>query len=109
MAHAHEGELPPRWSAALAAFDADMRRRALADKTRRAYGGDLARFAAWCASRGLGPGAATVRDLRRYAASLSAGGLRPTSVARAIASLRAFHAGMRERGEIAHNPAELLT
>jgi integrase/recombinase XerC/integrase/recombinase XerD len=99
----------PAWTRALDAFDADLRRRAVAAKTARAYGGDLARFAVWCRMRELAPAAVEVRDLRRYAASLSAGGLRATSVARAIASLRAFYRMLREHGEIAHNPAELLT
>ena len=107
-----EEEPPSRsaaWAQALAAFDADLQRRAVAVKTRRAYGGDLRRFAAWCEALGLPPTGAGVRELRRYAASLSAGGLRPTSVARAVASLRAFYRVLRERGEVAQNPAELLT
>jgi len=101
--------LPASWTRALADFDADLGRRAVAAKTRTAYGGDLARFGAWCETHDLEPAAVGVRDLRRYAASLSAAGLRPTSVARAIASLRAFYRGLRERGEVAQNPAELLT
>ena len=50
-----------------------------------------------------------MRDLRRYAASLSRHGLAATSLARAIASLRAFYRTLREHGEVAQNPAELLT
>jgi integrase/recombinase XerC/integrase/recombinase XerD len=101
--------LRARWTAALEAFDGDLRRRGVAEKTRRAYRGDLARFAAWCEARELDPAAAAVRDLRRYAASLSQRGLRPTSVARAVASLRSFYRMLLEHGEIAQNPAELLT
>jgi site-specific recombinase XerD len=97
------------WTRALRDFDADLGRRAVATKTRTAYGGDLARFGAWCEARDLEPAAVGVRELRRYAASLSAGGLRATSVVRAIASLRAFYRDLRERGEVAQNPAELLT
>jgi site-specific recombinase XerD len=105
-----DGEpLRARWAAALRELDGDLRRRAVAEKTRRAYGGDIARFAAWCEARELAPTAAGVRDLRRYAASLSQGGLAPTSVARAVASLRAFYRVLRERGEVTQNPADLLT
>jgi site-specific recombinase XerD len=98
----------PRWSAALAVFDGDLRRRAVAEKTRRAYGSDIGHFAAWCAERGLEPAGVEVRDLRRYAAAVSQGGLRATSLARRIASLRAFFRALREHGTVAQNPAELL-
>jgi integrase/recombinase XerC/integrase/recombinase XerD len=98
-----------RWPAALRDFDADLRVRAAAEKTRRAYGGDLARFAQWCAGRGLEPVAVDSRVLRRYAAALSQGGLSPSSLARNVASLRSFYRMLREHGLIASNPAELLT
>jgi integrase/recombinase XerC/integrase/recombinase XerD len=98
-----------RWRAALRAFDADLGLRAVADKTRRAYGGDLERFAQWCTSRRLEPQAVDVRCLRRYAAELSQGGLGASSLARNIASLRSFYRGLREHGLVASNPAELLT
>src|SRR5579871_4239060 len=102
-------QLREPWARALRDFDADLRRRAVATKTRDAYAGDIARFGAWCEARELAPGAVEVRDLRRYAASLTAGGLRPTSVARAVGARRAFYRGLRERGVVAQNPAELLT
>jgi len=98
-----------RWPAALREFDADLRIRASAEKTRRAYGGDLARFAQWCARGGVEPAAVDSKVLRRYAAALSQGGLSPTSVARNVASLRSFYRMLREHGLIASNPAELLT
>jgi site-specific recombinase XerD len=98
-----------QWTAALEVFDGDLRRRAVAEKTRRAYGSDIGHFANWCAERGLEPAAVEVRDLRRYAAAASQGGLRATSLARRIASLRAFFRALREHGTVAQNPAELLT
>jgi integrase/recombinase XerC/integrase/recombinase XerD len=101
--------LAEHWSDALRAFDADLRMRAAAEKTRRAYGSDLARFAQWCIGQGLEPAAVDVRRLRRYAASLSQGGLGPSSLARNVASLRSFYRTLREHGQIASNPAELLT
>src|SRR3954447_9105077 len=39
------------WRAALVLFDADLRRRGAADKTRRAYGFDLADVGAWATER----------------------------------------------------------
>src|ERR1700681_1621328 len=47
-ASATETSLSERWAEALRSFDADLRTRAAAEKTRRAYGSDLARFAQWC-------------------------------------------------------------
>jgi site-specific recombinase XerD len=97
------------WEEALATFDEDLERRAVAPKTRRAYGGDLARFAAWSREQGLAPAQVSVRDLRRYAADLSRHGLRATSLSRAIASLRSFYRSLREHGHVTQNPADLLT
>ena len=51
-------------------FDADLRRRGMAEKTRRAYGVDLGQFALWGTSQGLDPAEMTPRALRRYAAAL---------------------------------------
>jgi integrase/recombinase XerC len=107
--HTPPDALPARWERAIRTFDADLERRALAAKTRRAYGGDVARFARWGADEQLDPAAVSAGDLRRYAASLSRHGLAATSLARAIASLRAFYRSLRERGEVRQNPAELLT
>jgi integrase/recombinase XerC/integrase/recombinase XerD len=46
--------------------------------------------------------------LRRFAGVLSERGLTKTSVARKIASIRAFYRYMVERGEMAANPADLV-
>lgn len=98
-----------RWRRALGDLDDDLRRRAAADKTRRAYGSDIEQFALWCSSRSLEPESVGVRDLRRYAASLSEAGIKASSLARKIASLRALYRVLREHGEIVQNPAELMT
>jgi site-specific recombinase XerD len=90
-------------------FDGDLRRRGAADKTRRAYGVDLGQFALWCTDAGLDPVGVTPRALRRYAAALSEGGAAPTTVARKLASLRAFYRSLREHGRVEQNPAELLS
>jgi site-specific recombinase XerD len=101
--------LSEHWTAALHELDADLRRRASAEKTRRAYGADVEQFARWCTARGLEPAAVEVRDLRRYASSLSQASLKATSLARKIASLRALYRVLRERGDVAQNPADLMT
>jgi site-specific recombinase XerD len=102
-------QLSAPWRRALADFDDDLRVRAAAEKTRRAYSSDLARFAQWSVRHDLAPAAVDVRSLRRYASSLSQGGLAPSSLARNIASLRSFYRMLREHGAVDANPAELLT
>jgi site-specific recombinase XerD len=101
-------ELPPAWREALALFESDLRRRGAAEKTRRAYAIDLGQFAAWCAAQSLDPVEVTPRTLRRYAATLSDRRAVATTVARKLAALRAFYRALREHGEIAQNPADLI-
>ena len=96
------------WARALQLLDADLARRAAAEKTRRAYGIDAGQFAAWATAAGLDPQSAGTRELRRYAASLSERGCAPTTVARKLASLRALFRTLREHGEVAQNVAELV-
>src|SRR5436309_7338973 len=96
------------WREALAVFGADLRRRGAAEKTRRAYGFDLGQFALWCTSVGLDPDAVDMRALRRYAALLSDRRMSPTTVARKLASLRAFYRTLREHGLVAASPADLM-
>lgn len=90
-------------------FDAELAARNAAAKTRRAYLADLGQLAEWASAHGLEPPALGVRQLRRYAASLSERGQAPSTVARKIASLRAFFRTLVERGELDQNPADLLT
>src|SRR6185312_15815276 len=81
-------ELTPEWVSALDGFDADLRRRAVAAKTRRAYAIDTRQFARWAGDHGLSPRGVDVRALRRYVASLTEAGQAPTTVARKLAALR---------------------
>jgi integrase/recombinase XerC/integrase/recombinase XerD len=97
------------WTGALAGFDADLRRRAVAEKTRRAYGIDAQQFATWAGASEIAPAAVDVRILRRYAARLSEHGQAPTTVARKLAALRALFRTQVELGFRAENPAELLS
>src|SRR6476661_7546277 len=96
------------WRDALALFDADLRRRGMAEKTRRAYGTDLGQFAAWCARQEVEPADVTPRTLRRYASALSDRRAVAATVGRKLAALRAFYRTLREHGHVAHNPAELM-
>ena len=91
------------WIDALQSFDADLRRRGAAEKTRRAYGIDVGQFAIWASRRDLEPAAVTPRALRRYAAALSERGAAPSTVARKLASLRAFYRSLREHGAVSRS------
>ena len=102
-------EATEAWRAALARFDEDLRRRGSAEKTRHAYAADLRQFAGWASCQGIEPTAVTHRSLRRYAAALSERRSAPATVARKLAALRSFFATLREHGEIAANPADLLS
>src|SRR5690242_7378180 len=97
------------WDAALAAFDDDLRRRAVAEKTRTAYASDAGHFAAWAAERGAEPADVDVRTLRRYAAGLAERGIAPATIARRLAALRGLLRTQMELGARPDNPAELLS
>jgi site-specific recombinase XerD len=86
------------WQSALDAFDEDLRRRAVAVKTRRAYAIDARQFATWA-----------TRRLRRYAASLSESGQAPSTIARKLAALRGLFRVQVSLGARDENPAELLS
>jgi integrase/recombinase XerC/integrase/recombinase XerD len=103
-----DNEVPPAWRLALDALEDDLRRRALADKTRRAYSIDAGQFSRWAGGQRLAPASVDLRALRRYAASLSEQGRAPASVARKLAALRALLRVQVELGARAENPAELI-
>jgi integrase/recombinase XerC/integrase/recombinase XerD len=96
------------WGAALRLLDADLHRRGAAEKTRRAYGTDVAQLAAWARAQGLRPGDVDARTLRRYAAHLGDRRPSPATVARKLAAIRAFFRVLREHGHLAQNPADLV-
>jgi site-specific recombinase XerD len=98
----------PAWQAALDAFADELRRRAVAAKTSRAYAIDSRQFAAWATAHELEPPAVDVRALRRYVAGLSAARQAPSTVARKLASLRGLLAVQVASCARAENPAELL-
>jgi site-specific recombinase XerD len=97
------------WDVALAGYDRDLRTRGAAERTRRAYGVDLAAFTFWAKALRLSPGDLRHRDVRRYAASLSAEGKASTTVARHLASIRGFYDFLVRTEQIGGNPAELVS
>ena len=97
------------WPAALEAFDQDLARRAVAAKTRLAYGSDCRQFIDWATARGAEPADVDIRTLRRYAAGLSEQGIAPATIARRLAALRGLFRIQMELGARGDNPAELLS
>jgi site-specific recombinase XerD len=89
-------------------FDRDLQRRGAAERTRRAYGADVGELATWAAAQGIEPSAVTYRVLRGYAARQSDRGAAPRTLARKLASARAFFRSMVEHGGMAANPADLV-
>lgn len=90
------------------AFDDDLRRRAVASRTRIAYGSDSVQFAHWADAAQLAPAEIDLRALRRYVAGLAERGRAPSTIARKLAALRGLFRAQMELGERVENPAELL-
>jgi site-specific recombinase XerD len=97
------------WQEALTRFDHWQLARGMGDKTRRAYGVDLAQLAEWASGRELGPHALTHRELRHFAGVVSERGAMKSTVARKLAAIRTFYRHLVERGELEANPAELVS
>jgi integrase/recombinase XerC/integrase/recombinase XerD len=102
-------DIDPLWSAALRLLEEDLLGRHAAERTRRAYGGDLSQFARWATARGLSPENVGPRDVRRYIALLSERNAAASTTARKLAALRALFGSQREHGVIAQNPADLVS
>ncbi|HLH65440.1 MAG TPA: tyrosine recombinase XerC [Solirubrobacteraceae bacterium] len=101
-------DLPACWRDALLQLDGDLRRRAVAPRTRTAYAIDANQFAHWCAPLGLEPATVDIRELRRWVASLGASGLAPATVARKLSAVRALLDVQARIGARASNPAQLV-
>src|SRR3954452_7340141 len=97
-----------RSRAARALSAADLRRRGMAEKTRRAYGVDLGQFALWCTAQGVAPREVGSKELRRWAAVLSGRDAVAATIARKLAALRAFYRTLREHGHVTQNPVDLI-
>jgi integrase/recombinase XerC len=97
------------WNEAVTAFERDLTRRAVAEKTRVAYLADARDFVQWVGSDTAAPSEVDIRTLRRYAASLVERGIAPATVARRLAALRALFRVQMEVGAREDNPAELVS
>ena len=97
------------WEDVLARFDDWQLARGMGEKTRRAYGVDLAQLAEWASSRDRGPHDLTHRELRHFAGVVSERGAMKSTVARKLAAIRTFYRHLVERGELQANPAELVS
>ena len=89
-------------------FDRELQRRGAAERTRRAYGVDLAQLALWSSVNGVELRGVDYALLRRYAAQLAGRGAGPQTVARKLAAIRSFFRTLVELGELAFNPADPL-
>jgi integrase/recombinase XerC/integrase/recombinase XerD len=96
------------WAADLTTFDAALRARGMAEKTRRAYGVDLQQLADWGMRQEIGPRDVDPRMLRRFAGVLSERGMSRSTIARKLASIRSFYRHLVERGSLEANPADLV-
>src|SRR3954468_18313338 len=96
------------WGDALRRFDRELQRRGAAERTRKAYGTDTGELARWAAQQGLAPADVGYPALRRWAARISSSGAGPRTLARKMASARAFFRVLVEHGELRANPADLL-
>jgi integrase/recombinase XerC/integrase/recombinase XerD len=106
---AEEPVVSDAWQFDLDRFDISLHRRGLADTTRKSYGSDLHDLAVWATERGVEAPQIDVRTLRSYVQQVSRNGLAASSLARRLASIRAFYASLLERGEVTQNVAELMT
>lgn len=102
--------LPPAWLRAVDAYVGHLRNeRMLAEHTMVAYERDARQVAAFCTGFGIDdPAEVEPLVLRRYLASLLAGGSARTSVARKAAAARSFFELLTRRGLVTTDPAALL-
>jgi integrase/recombinase XerC/integrase/recombinase XerD len=104
-----EQPLSPSWVHALGVLERDLRARACAPGTLRAYRVDCTQLASWATVRDIEPEAIDLRTLRRYLSSRSERGDAARTIARKLAALRALFAALRASGVRRDNPADLLS
>lgn len=101
--------LDPAWDDAIALYERDLAAMGSSPRTVRAYRRDLSQLAEWGAASRLAPDQVGHRDLRRYAASLSARGSAPSTVARKLAAIRGLYGFLLRTGRVSQNPADLVS
>ena len=83
--------------------------RGLSARTLEAYGRDVARLVRYLSDRGIvRPGEVTRLELRDYVYSLKDRGLAPTSIRRALSSMRAYFAFLLDEQAIEADPTEQI-
>ncbi len=80
----------------------------MAEKTRRAYGVDLAQLAEWASAHDRDPGQLDHRALRRFAGVLSERGAAKSTIARKLAAIRTFYRALVADGAMEASPADLV-
>jgi site-specific recombinase XerD len=108
-ASAVEPTLSAAWQQALDELTDDLRRRAAARHTVRAYRHDCLQLAQWAIDKRVEPAEVELRTLRRYLAALSEQRQAATTVARKLAAIRALFRVQVAGGRRPDNPAELLS
>lgn len=99
----------PGWDDSLSLYRRDLVAAGSADRTIKAYERDLSQFRNWSDGSDLRPDQVRHKDLRRYAASLSAAGRAPATVARKLAAIRGFFGFLLRTGRVLQNPADLVS
>jgi integrase/recombinase XerC/integrase/recombinase XerD len=97
------------WSDLLALHERDLIAAGSAPKTVTAYRRDLLQFSLRMVETRPDPLAVGHRDVRRYAAFLSAAGRAPATIARKLAAVRSFYGFLLRTGRISQNPADLVS
>lgn len=97
------------WQQATDTYKRDLTVRGSSAATVEAYRSDLARFADWCDSRGIGPLEVTHKDVRRFASARASSGEEPTTVARRLSAIRGLYSFLLRSEQANENPADLVT
>lgn len=74
--------------------------------TIRTYKQQMAQYVEWCAENNINPSTATRDDVKRYRQHLIDKGLKHSTIALKLTTVRRFYAGLLEKGMVATNPAE---
>jgi integrase/recombinase XerC len=82
--------------------------RGLSERTVLAYGNDLSHFVSYCGNCGISPEGANPREVRMFIADLSAEGVAPVSVNRALSSIRGFYRWLIRFGYRKDDPSGAL-
>jgi len=97
------------WPELLDLHERDLTASGAAPRTLAAYRRDLIQFSLWYSEFDSDPLAVGHRDVRRFAAHLSASGCAPSTVARKLAALRRLYGFLLRTDRIAQNPADLVS